>query len=549
MSNFAHPSDGNIPHRQPPAHKPFNFDTTARLLGLILAIAVAYGLYFWLVRRVVVGNDQVLVLLRKDGSRSLPADQVIVPRPPPPGDPAYAQWEKQYGDCNGILEEVHGTGVYFAFSPWDYERILIDIGNANVPSDKLGIIIKKFGTPLDPGQVIADPTRDQRGPLSGTLPPGKYYQYANPYAYEIKLVDPIQVNPGYRGVVTNMAAHPSKHPDEYLVGDAEQGVQQHTEPEGFRYINPFEKRITPVNIRSQRFEMTGNEAIRFPSSDSFDIRMEGFVEWSVIPGKLPLIYTQYAEGNELLPFLEEKVILPYARSFCRVVGSQYSARDFISGDTKLKFQAEFEVRLRDACEKQGIEILQALVRDIVPPDDIKNPINDREIAKQQIITLEQQIQVAKSQAELATQEAMADQNQAIGEANKQVVTITKQAEQQRDVAITKANQELAVAKLDLQASQKQADAQIATGQAAANVVLLQQTALAEPLRQQVAAFGDGQTYAQNFFYLKAAPAVKTILANTDGPFADLFKQFMVPSTAKSAPDTSKITRAQPEARP
>ncbi len=519
------------------------FDLVTRIIGLVLVIGVVYGLYFWLYRVKVVGPGEVMVLTRKDGSKSLPADQIIIPRPPADTDPAYLQWQKQYGDTNGILEQVYPTGVYFAFSPFDYEREVIDIGNADVPANKLGVVVKKFGNKPDAGQVLADPARDQRGPLPGTLTPGKYYQYANPYAYEVKLVDPVQVNPGYRGVITAMAAKPAKNTNDYLVNEGEQGVQRRTEPEGFRYINPFEKRITPVSIRSQRFEMAGTEAIQFPSSDSFNIKMEGFVEWSVIPDKLPLIYTQYAEGGDLLPYMEEKVILPYARSFCRVLGSEYSARDFISGDTKLKFQQEFEVKLREACKGQGIEILQALVRDIVPPDDIKNPINEREIAKQQIKTLEQKIQVAKSQAELATQEAMAEQNQQIGEANKQVVTITKKSEQQRDVAITLAQQQLAVAKLRLEAAQKEGDAQLATGEAAANVVLLQQQAIAEPLRQQVLAYGDGNTYAQNLFYQKMAPSLKSILANTDGPFADLLRQLTSPVPAGA--DKTKITRAQP----
>src|SRR5204863_2564579 len=127
----------------------------------------------------------------------------------------------------------------------------------------------------------------------------------------------------------------------------------------------------------------------------------------------------------------------------------YNARDFISGDTKLKFQEEFEKKLSDACRKQGIEVLQALVRDIEPPEAIKQPINEREVAKQQILSLDRQIQVAGSSAGLATQEQTADQNKQIGEANKQVVTVIKKAEQQRDVAITQANQGLAVAKLHL----------------------------------------------------------------------------------------------------
>ncbi|HEY7089839.1 MAG TPA: SPFH domain-containing protein [Tepidisphaeraceae bacterium] len=497
----------------------------------VFFLLFVYGAYVWLVKRVVVGPGEVMVLLRKDASHSLSGDQIIIPRPPDAKDAAaYAQWDKQFGDCNGILEQVYPEGTYFGFSPFDYERTIVKA--VVVDAKKVGVVVKKFGKDLDDGQVLADPARDQRGPLPIVLRPGRYNEYSNPLAYEVKQVDPIQVDPGHRGVVTILAGARAKNPNQYLVDDGFQGMQKLTEPEGFRYINPFEKRIIPISIQSQRFEMAGNDVIRFPSSDSFEIKMEGFVEWSIIPEKLPLIYVQYAEGGELIKYLDDKVILPYARSFCRLVGSQYNARDFISGDTKLKFQHEFESKLREACEKQGIEILQALVRDIVPPDDIKNPINEREIAKQQILSLQQQIQVAKSQADLARQTEMATQNQKIGEANKQVVTIVKKAEQDRDVALTKAKQDLAVAQLRLEASQKQADAQVARGQADANVILLNKQAEAEPLRQQIAAFGSGDAYAQYFFYQKVAPAVKSILTNTDGPFADLFRQFIQTSGQK-----------------
>jgi regulator of protease activity HflC (stomatin/prohibitin superfamily) len=508
------------------------------LMAIALAAVIVYGAYFWLIRRVSVRQGQVLVLIRKDGSKSLPGDQVVVPRPPDAKDQAaYATWEKQYGDCNGILEQVYPEGTYFGFSPWDYERQVIDIGNATIPSDKVGLVVKKFGQPLPAGQVIADPARDQRGPLAIVLLPGtRNNDFANPYAYEIKLVSPTQVEPGNRGVVTVMAGKPAAHSNDFLVADGEQGVQPNTEPEGLRYVNLFQERIKPVSIQSQRFELTGTDIIRFPSADSFDIKLEGFVEWSIVPKELPLRYVQYGMGGDLIPYLEETVILPYSRSFCRLIGSKYTARDFISGDTKLKFQSEFETKLREECRKQGIEVLQALVRDIVPPDEIKNPINEREISKEQIKTLEQQMIVAKSQADLATQTEMANQNKEIGEANRQVVTIVKQAEQNASVALTKADQELAVAKLQLQAAQQQADALVAKGKAEAAVVLLQKQAEAEPLKQQVAAFGGGDAFARYFFYQKVAPSMKSILTTTDGPFADIFRQFNEP--AKTSPPSA-----------
>ena len=520
------------------------FGWIRQLVALLIIAVVGYGIYFWEFRRIIVNPNQVLVLLKKNGSRSLPGDNIIIPRPPDKTDPQYQQhfdeWNKAYGDCNGILEQVYPEGTYFGFSPFDYERTVISIEqSAIVPAGKVGIVIKKFGKPLDVDangnntQILADPNRDQRGPLAIVLRPGRYNEYANPYAYEIKQVDPVEIDPGYRGVVTNVTGPLSSTPNEYLVGPGERGVQRQTEPEGFRYINPFQSRIRPISTVSQRFEMSGKDTIHFPSADSFDIQLEGFVEWSINPEKLPLVYVQYADGGDLIPFLEEDVILPYARSFCRLAGSQYDAREFISGDTKLKFQAEFEKELHDVCARQGIEVKQALVRNIVPPDAIKNPINEREVAREQILQYQQQIKVAQSQAELATQQEMANQNKDIGDANTAVVKVVKSAEQDRDVALTEAQQRLAVAELQLQAAQRQADAITARGQAEANVTLLQKQAEAEPLRQTITAFGGGDLYAQYLFNQKIAPSVKSILSNTDGPFGEMFKQFTSPTTKPS----------------
>jgi len=97
-----------------------------RLIGAALVCAMGYGVYFWEVRRVVVDPNHVLVLLKKNGSKTLPGDNIIIPKPPDTTDPNYAAkykaWEDQYGDCNGILEQVLPEGTYFSFSPFDYER-------------------------------------------------------------------------------------------------------------------------------------------------------------------------------------------------------------------------------------------------------------------------------------------------------------------------------------------------------------------------------------------------------------------------------------------
>src|SRR4051812_320270 len=190
-SDFDNSRPPQVPPREPRGDSFSNFATLRRLIALVLIGILVYGIYFWFFRRIVVGPDEVLVLLRKDGGKSLPDDQIVIPRPPKSDSPDYAKWKERYGDCNGIVEQVYQAGVYFGFSPWDYEREVVDIRHPVVPSDKVGIVIKKFGEPLPANQVLADASRNQRGPLPIVLKPGRYPEYANPHAYEVKLIDPI----------------------------------------------------------------------------------------------------------------------------------------------------------------------------------------------------------------------------------------------------------------------------------------------------------------------------------------------------------------------
>jgi hypothetical protein len=74
-------------------------------------------------------------------------------------------------------------------------------------------------------------------------------------------------------------------------------------------------------------------------------------------------------------------------------------------------------------------------------------------------------------------------------------------------------------------------------------LLLQKQSQAEPLRQTIAAFGDGDSYARFIFNQKVAPSIKSILANTDGPFADLFKQFTSPQPKPADATPQKVTGA------
>ncbi|MFH1746362.1 MAG: SPFH domain-containing protein [Planctomycetota bacterium] len=495
-----------------------------RLLGLLLLIPILGLLifcYHWFIQRVEVGAGEVLVLVRKVGE-DLPSistggkklseavrGQVVL-------HPELLKELNEPVDSiryKGIMYEVLPEGRYF-YDPFFWERIKRKA--IVISQDEIGIRIRRYGKPLSDGKIVAT-TPKERGPLAEVLMPGRYN--INPFAYEVKRFVPVVIPPGFVGVQRLYHGSKSANPNDWVVQTGERGVQPEVLPAGTYYKNPFVERIELIDVRSHTLDLSGEGAIRFPSSDSFEIVIEATVEYAISQDKAPYVMVAIGEHADI----EEKLILPYARGLSRIEGSKLLAREFISGETRTAFQNAFFEGLRAQCTAQGIEVRATPIRRIEPPPAIANPISDRQVADQQIKQYENEMKVAESQARLVEQEELSKQNQDIGTANREVVTVIIQAEQEKAVALTEAAKRLEVAKLDLEAARENAAALLSRGQASAEVTRLQYEAEAKPLADAIKAFGDGRTYAQYFFYQKLGPALKSVLASTEGPFADLFR--------------------------
>lgn len=490
-----------------------------RLVALLaLPVVVLLGVcYWWFVQRVEVPADHVLVLLRKVGA--------ALPTEGPDGElvtqqvvlyPALLErlGAKDRTDrYKGIVYAPLAEGRHF-FDPFFWERRLYPA--INIAQEEIGIKVRKYGRPLPPGKTVATEP-DERGPEVEWLPPGRHN--LNPLAYEVLRVKPVVIPPGHVGVQTLYHGADPQDPNRYVVAAGERGVQPDVLPPGMYYNNPYVRRIDAIDVRSHTLDLSGADCIRFPSNDSFEILVDCTVEYAIRQDLAPYVLVAIGVHDDI----RDKLILPYVRSLCRIEGSKLQARDFIAGETRSVFQKRLFDGLRQQCYAQGIETRSALIRRIVPPQEIAGPISDRQLAEQQIKQYENEMSLALSEAKLVEQQEMQQQNQAIGQANREVVAVVKEADQQKAVALTAAQQRLAVARLNLEAARETAAALLARGQAEAEVRLLQYQAEAEPLRAAIAAYGSGEAYAQFFFYQKLAPALKTVLASTDGPFAEIFR--------------------------
>ncbi len=507
-------------------------------IGGLLALALMFGAVFlfvlWFVIRVEVEADEVLILVNKTG-KALPADldeefqdQVVLypelldelarregvelPTDEKAREKVRARMADQY---KGIRLDVLTEGRYFP-NPYSYKRIKTRV--VNISQSEVGVLVRRFGKPLPFPKTVAT-APDERGPVADVLLPGRYP--INTLAYEVQRFPAGQIPEGHVGVVTLLSGDDPRIKNTYTVAPGEKGVQKETLRPGLEYYNPYLERIDIVDIRNRTYHMLGEDAIHFPSNDSFTITIEGTIEWSIDPDRVAMVTVAFGDEEDII----NKIILPYARSISRIEGSKLQARDFISGKTRTAFQDRLLEQLEQACGERGIVIHSALVREIMPPPEIARLISQREQADQDMERSRNQIEEAQAEARLVEQQEMQRRNAALGDARRETVSLTKGAEQRKVVAVTDANRQWEVAKLDLESATKQAAALVARGEAEAKVILFEYQARAEPLKSAVAAFGDGLTYAQHFYLQKVAPSIQSVLSNTEGPFAEIFNSF------------------------
>ncbi len=473
-------------------------------LGLPVLLVIGLGWFSYTSCRIEIPAKHIAILIKKTGL-NLKNDQEMAP------DETY----------KGVQPKVLSEGRYF-YNPWNWQWEVVPM--FEVPSSKLGVTVRLQGDDLGYGEIIAW-EKHQKGIVPEVLRPGRYP--INSYSVTIGLHDPIIIPAGYKGVVTLLAAPMPKDPNQLLVEKGTRGVQRETLDPGTYYLNPYVTRVSLVDCRSQRFNLAHNNDMGFPSKDGFWVSLDGIIEFRIKPEHAAEVFVTYNDninGDRVDEEIRNKIIMPNARSFCRLRGSNNSGRDFIGGETRIRFQKEFQDAMRDACEPLGVEILQALITEINPPQRIASPVRDREVARQQLNQFKQQILQQESEIKLAMEKELINRSKQLVQADQKVVTMTVEAMRQQEVAVTKANELLLVAEHNLEAAKDQAAAIVERGKAEADVIVFRNEAEAAGWKQAVEAFGgDGNAFARYVLYKALAPGYNSIMVNTaDSPMMDVF---------------------------
>lgn len=478
--------------------------------------------------RIDVGTGEMAILTVKTGLDITNADEVA-PSLNHKGSQAVFLMEGRY------FMNPFDDGPRF-FNPYDWDWDVIP--QTTIPEGKLGILISLVGedpgygeflgavdkTVAGAGNQIGTPVR--KGIIPDVLIPGRYA--INPNLFHLEIGEPVTIEAGYRGVVTNLAGRLPEKPNELLVQPGERGVQQETLREGTQQVNPYVQRISKVDCRSQRFNLAENKDMGFPSKDGFWVSLDGRIQFRVNPEQAAEVYVIYNEdenGDAIDEEIIRKVIMPNARSFCRLAGSAKLGKDFIEGETRMEFETSFQTAMREACEPLGIEIQEALITRINPPEQIAEPIQQRENSRLEEQKYQSQITQQEAEQKLAIDKAEAKQISALVVIEQEIIKFVTEAMREQEVAKTKASEKLAVATLKLDAAGDEAEAITARGRATADVIGYENKADAAGWKRAVEAFdGNGDEYAQFVLYQKLASAYRRIMVNTaDSPIMRMFE--------------------------
>jgi regulator of protease activity HflC (stomatin/prohibitin superfamily) len=423
--------------------------------------------------------------------------------------------EKGY---KGIQREVLTPGSY-RIHPYLFKLEVHDA--VTVPPGSIGIVTALIGQEPK-GEILAK--KGERGIQEEVLAPGTYY--LNPFEFRVEIVHATVIEAGSVGVMTSLTGKPLPE-GQLLAKDGQRGVREKVLEPGTYYLNTYAYKVNSLSLRSHQLELLKekNDEIEFPSSDGFQIEIDCAIEWRVKADKVAEVFVRLGDEKDIL----EKVIRPNARSISRTEGSKYSAKEFISGAGREKFEDTFHAQLKTVCEAKGIEIMRSLVRKILVPEQIAKPIREAEVARQEKLRTEEQIKTQESAATLAEKQALVEQRKRQVEAETKKIEAKTEAEKEKEVA------EIAVA-----TARQKAESVKISAEAEADATRKRLSAEAEGMKMKVQAFGTGEAYAMyNFTQMVGQHTTFVFAPVGQGTFWTDPQAFMKMATQKAIQDQQK----------
>jgi uncharacterized membrane protein YqiK len=410
--------------------------------GLLALVILAGSIVASSVRH--IDSDEVGIVVKNIGTRSLQGGAYIA-----------------VNGEQGVQADVLAPGWHFWFWPIIYD--VQEVPLTEVPSGQIAIIDAKDGLPLPAGQVIAPEWKADdfkqmldaryflttgkgvRGTQASVLTPGKYR--LNTALFTVKMVPVTEVLQGEVAVLkANFGTPPtmtvsgvaglleSTGGDDpaadrlMLAREGEMGIRHETLPPGKYPINTDAYTVVevwttqmiahysasasapapitpPPAAAGQKAAQTEEREITVRTSDGFTFPVDVRIEYIVEPKNAPVVVAKLGddEGERFRNALNSAV-----RAIFRNNAESVRALDYVQQRSHQEQQSL--TMLAKQMERFGVTVTAVRIGDIGDEKTLGNLLKtqtDREIAKQELLTFQEQQKAAEQKRQLsrATQEA------------------------------------------------------------------------------------------------------------------------------------------------
>jgi len=461
---------------------------------LAVMTVLALVVWVWLFCRSHVGPGETLRVTRSFG-RDNPAPSIhrVIPA------------TEELAGVQGVQEQVYGEGNYF-FNPFIY-KTEVDAGSlVTIKPGQIGLVSSQSGKDIEAEGAFLVTEPGYKGTHRRVLTPGSWR--INPQAYKVEVLPATIIEPGYVGVLTSQTG--TKRAGE-LAEIGEQGVMRQVLHPGHYHVNPKAYKVDVVEVGYREHTI---DDIKFPSKDGYPIECDITVVWGIHPNNAPHIVKNIGKSDEEIT---RKVLDQVVQSASRNKGGEFSASELVSGGSRERFVNEFTSQLRDECETTNhIEILLGLIRNIEIPQDLRQPIQERQIQKEREKTLVDQQRTQEKRNEL--QRVQGDVAKMIQVTEAETTKKVAEARESglKEAAEIRAKGETQIAEIRERVAMIEAKIDRALGEGRATETKLLQEAEADRLTQIVQAFGSAEAFTR-YTFAKNLPEGFAVVLRYSGP--------------------------------
>lgn len=401
-----------------------------------------------------VGENELGVVVKNWGS-NLPTGRIIA-----------VNGEK------GPQAEVLGPGWHFFYWPGLYDVEIPQV--TEVPAGSVGLVTARDGRPLPEGEIYAPEWRKEehtrmisdahyfltegggyRGPQASVLEPATYR--INPKLFEVEIVPITNVEKATVGVVkSNVGRLPEEESVEErrLVEVGQRGIWKEPFMPQELYLNTKAYEITMIStkrkvVRFTALHQQGEEReIEVRSSDGFTFPVDVRVEYEIEPEDAPLVVATLGDDKDAL----RDVLNSAVRAIFRNNAEAVKALDYVQQRSQQESQSL--AMLEQEMSNVGVKVNAVRIGDVGDEETLGALLKtqtDREIARQEQETYQEQQRAAEQKKALTRTEQEAEEEKRLATASYEVQI----AEQEKERKIIDANAEAEAIKIKAEA---QADA-------------------------------------------------------------------------------------------